>query len=344
MEQNKATQPMLVADPQMSKQEFLKSIADTLGSYNWPSGSIECINPDNAKLVYLWGHRFKGNAEGSWTAKVNGSPKITVNNKEVNLTDGTPYSGPLPEFSFDLIVINDNQNTPYWAKDFCKIGWYTDQFKQIDNEVGLDIIGSNAGNPLASWVKNGNEIIDQYALPLATDLSQNAAMAWVALDIVPADVVQQSMNIFNDMKFSSRDVTTTTRNTVEEEVNPVLIPFYVLEFNYEGKTYYIAMMGNGCMKGKVPPVQEPSESVDDIISKEMPDKIKQAKLIKWGWLLAIVLLFVVNLTVAVIALIVWGIAYWLVKKPINDRKKELELQSVSNSQKTAEQLRKQLTR
>lgn len=342
MEQNKTSQQVLVAVPQMSKQVFLKNIADTLGSYNWPSGSIECINPDNTKLVYLWGHRIKGNAEGSWTAKVNGSPNITVNNKEVNLADGTPYSGPLPEFSFDLIVINDNQDTPNWAKDFCKVGWATEQLKPADDIKSIEPLGSNSGNPLASWVKNGNAIVDQYALPLATDLSQNAAMAWIALDIVPAEVVQQSMNMFNDMKFSSRDVTTTTRNNVNENVVPVLIPFYVLEFKYDGKSYYIAMMGNGCMKGQIPPVQENTKSVDDIVADEMSDKIKQVKIVKWGWLLAVVLLLVVNFTVAAIALIAWGVAYWIMKKPIEDRKKQIENEAADNTQKKVLLLKKQL--
>lgn len=342
MEQNKTSQNVLVAVPQMSLQGFLKNIADTLGSYNWPSGSIESINPDNAKLVYLWGHRFQGKAEGSWTAKVNGSPKITVNNKDVNLADGTPYTGPLPEFSFDLVVINDNQDTPYWAKEFCKTGWGTDQFRQTEDVKSIETGGSNTGNPLASWVKNGNTIVDQYALPLATDLSQNAAMAWVALDIVPPEVVQQSMNMFSDMKFSSRDVAATTRNNVNEEVYPVLIPFYVLEFKYEGKSYYIAMMGNGCMKGQIPPVQETARPIDDILAEEMPDKVKQVKLVKWGWLLSVVLLFVVNFAVAAIALIVWAVAYWVMKKPLDDRKKQIENESADNAQKKALLLKKQL--
>lgn len=348
MEQNKTTQQVLVAVPQISKQDFLKGLADTLGSYKWPDGSIECINPNETKLVYLRGYRFKGKAEATWTAKVNGNQKITVNNKEVNITDGTSYSDAIPSVDFDLLVINDNSDTPYWAKDFCNIGFEDSNFQPFSSieTTGGVVEGSDSGNPHSAWMKNGNQITDIFLLPLARDLADNAGIAYIALNIVPPEVVQQSMGIFKDMKFNSRDVKVSSRNSVAEEPVPVLIPFYLLEFKFEGKKYYMAMMADSrCLiKGQIPPVRDTNKTPDEVVEEEMPDKIKQVKLLKWGWVLAVVLFFVVNLPVAVIALIAWGIALWLVKKPINDRKKELEQQSASNSQKTANLLRRQLTR
>lgn len=348
MDENRPNSNVQVAVPQMSKHDFLRSIAETLGSYQWPKGSIECINPDNAKLIYLWGNRFKGSAEGIWTAKVNGSPKITINNKEVNIQDGTPYGGALPNVQFDLLVINDNQATPYWAKEFIKIGFEGNDLQpySIIETNGNVTEGDNSGNPLSAWMKNGNEITDNFLLTLATDLSENTAMAYLALNIVPPEVIQQSMNIFNDMKFNSRDVAVSSRNSVTEDPVPVLIPFYVLEFKFEGKQYHLAMMANdrNIIKGQIPPARKESKSPQEIVEEEMPDKIKQAKMIKWGWLIAIVLLFAVNLTVTFIFLIIWAIGYWLIKKPINDRIKELEQEKTDNMHETATLLKKQLTR
>lgn len=349
MEQNPTSKSVQVAVPQISKEDFLKSLADNLGSYKWPSGSIESINPDATKLVYLWGYRIKGKAEATWTAKTNGSKKITVNNQDVNIPDGTPYSGTIPQVDFDVLVISDNAALPYWAKNFCEIGFEGTSFQPFSSveATGGVIEGSDAGNPHAAWMKNGNKITDNFLLPFVEDLSENAAMVYLALNIVPPEVIQNSMNLFSGMKVSSRDVAVSSRNSVSDEPIPVLIPFYVLEFKFEGKTYHMAMMADSrcVMKGQIPPVrQTSSKSPKELVEEEMPDKIKQAKLLKWGWIVAVILLFVVNLKVAVIVLIVWAVAYWFVKKPVNDRIKDLERQDSLNSQKTADLLRKKLVR
>lgn len=345
MEGNMTSQQVLVAIPQVSKQDFLGRIADIFGAYNWPEGSIECINPNATKLVYLWGYRFKGTAEGSWTARVNGSTEITVNDKKMNIADGTPYSGVLPPIEFDLLVINDNPETPYWAKDFCKVGYVASNFQPYTSleATGGVVEGSNAGNPHAEWMKNGNSIADNYLLPFAKELSQDTAMAYLALNILPADIVQQMMGMLKGSKFNSRDVEVSSRNSVTEELVPVLIPFYVIEFQFEGKMYHLAMMADsrGMMLGQVPPVRDVEKSPKEIVKEEMPDKVKLVNIMKWGWILAVVLLFV-KFIVAVIVLVAWAVAYYVVKMPINNRIKAIERQSAANTQRKAEQLRRQL--
>lgn len=182
--------------------------------------------------------------------------------------------------------------------------------------------------------------------PIATTLSENTAIAYLSLNVLPPEVIQQSAEMFQNMKFSSRDVSVTSRNSVDEDPTPVLIPFYVLEFQFEGKEYYIAMMAdkNRTINGQIPPVKDTDKSPRQIVEEEMPDKIKQQKLLKWGWVLAIVLMFITNFSFAVCYLILWGIGYWFFKKTINDRIKELEQEEADNTQKTAELLRKQLSR
>lgn len=195
-------------------------------------------------------------------------------------------------------------------------------------------------------MKNGNEIVDNFLLPVASDLSKNTAIAYLALNILPAEVIQQSMNIFNRSDFNSRDVSVSSRNSVTEEPTPVLIPFYVLEFEFEGQAYHFAMMADkhGTIKGKVPPVKGQDKTPEQIVEEEMPDKAKKVRMMKWGWILAILLLFVVNLAVALVYLVAWGIGYWFLKKPINNRISELAKQEADDSRKTAELLKKQLTK
>ncbi len=348
MNENKSIQQVQVAVPQMSKQDFLNGIVEVLGGYKWPKGAIECINPDNTKLVYLWGYRFKGSAEGTWTAKVSGKYKLTVNKQEVEIADGTPYSGPIPNVNFDLLLINDNQTTPYWAKEFCRIGFIGNNYQPYSSiaNTGGTIEGDDSGNPLSAWMKDGNTIVDNFLLPIATDLSQNAALAYLSLNVLPAEIVQQSAELFKDMKFNSRDVAVTSRNSVSEDPTPVLIPFYVLEFRFEGATYHLAMMADASnlLKGKVPPVKEKGKDPQKIVEDEMPDKVKQANILKWGWVLAILLLLVVNLKIAFVYLIAWAIGLWFIKKPINDRIKELEQDDANDKQATAALLKKQLIR
>ena len=51
----------------------------------------------------------------------------------------------------------------------------------------------------------------------------------------------------------------------------------------------------------------------------MPDKFKLVNIAKWGWVLAVILLFLTNFSVAFVCLLAWAVGYWLLKKPINDR-------------------------
>ena len=348
MDENKITQQVQVAVPQVTQQDFINLNAQKLANYKWPKGAIECIDADKLRLVYLWGNRYKGKAEGGWSAKVKGTHKLTVNKQEVNIQDGTPYSGSLPQVDFDILVINENSATPEWAKKFCKIGFESGNFQpqSFVSESGGVIEGDNSGSPHSVWMKNGNEIMDNHLLPLANDLSRNTAMAYLSLNVIPAEIIQHSMDLFDRQDFNSKDVAVSSRNSVTEDPIPVLIPFYVLEYQFEGQTYYMAMMADkkGLVNCRVPSERTTGKSPEQIVEEEMPDKIKQVKIMKWGWILAIVALFVVNFTVAVVCLIAWAAGYWFMKKQINDRIKEILDQDTIESKKTADLLRKQLTK
>jgi hypothetical protein len=246
-------------------------------------------------------------------------------------------------------VINDNDDTPYWAKDFCKVGFEGENYQTQSyvSVAGGVVAGSTAGTPHSSWMKYGNEITDNFLLPVAEDLASNQAVAYMELNILPAEVIQQSMNLFKNGRFSCRDVSVSSRNSVTEDPTPVLIPFYLLEFQFEGKTHHLAMIADktGLMKGKIPPERDDdNKTPEQIVEEEMPDKVKKAKLMKWGWILAVLLLFVAGFIVALIVLVAWYVGKWFMEKPIKDRIKELEKQDSDKTQKTAALLKKQLLR
>lgn len=335
-----------VALPALSKEDFLTVIVDALGTYAWPAGAIESINPSATRLVYLPGYRMRGTAEATWTAKADGTTKLTVNDHEMNIADGRQYSGTIPPVDFDLLVINDNAGTPYWAKDFCTVDFEEAQFAPYSAiaETGGQVEGDSSGNPLMGWAKNGNALVDNAMTGVAEELSENAGIAYMALGILPAEIVAHSMEMFADQKFNSRDVKVQSRNSITEDPTPVFIPFYVLEFQFEGKQYHLAMMADagGMFKGKVPPAADKGKTPEQIVQEEMPDKVNQLKFLKWGWVLAIVLWLAINFIVALVFLVAWAIGYWFMKKPVDARLKELQSQNRAGQRRNAEMLRRQL--
>ncbi len=348
MDEIKTTQQMLVAVPQITKKDFIEEIANALDQYKWSKRIVECMNPDDIRLVYVKGYHFKGTAEGSWTAKVDGSKDITVNKKKVPIADGTPYAGPIPEIDFSISIINDNQATPYWAKQFNKTAFSNDKFMPISyiSSSGGIIVGEDSDNPFSAWMKYGNEIIDNYLKPIAVDMSMNGAVAYLALNILPADVVSQMKDMLSKMKFNSRDVVVSTRNSVTEDPNPVLIPFFVFEFQYEGKTYHITKMAepNGGFRAQMPPVNDGIMTPLEILDVELPEKKKKAKLIKWGWLLALLALIVTNFKIAFICLIAWVIGYLYIKHSINSTVRQLNSLEDERRRNNQAKIKKQLLR
>ena len=153
-------------------------------------------------------------------------------------------------------------------------------------------------------------------------------------------------DMLSKMKFNSRDVIVSTRNSVTEDPNPVLIPFYVFEFQYEGKTYHIEKMAepNGGFRTQMPPVNDTIMTPLEILNEELPDKKKKAKLIKWGWLLAVLALIVTNYKIAFICLIAWVIGYLYIKHSIKATVKQLESLEAERRRENKTKIKKQLLR
>ena len=346
MKEKVAFQNVLVGAPQISKEEFLEIIANDLSDYQWPNGAIECMNPDNVKLVYILGNLFVGTAEGSWSAKVQGNHTITVNNKKTVIKDGTVYSGLIPKSEFRLSVINDNQATPEWARFFCKFGFKGDKFMPSSFMVssGGSVEGEDSENSFAVWMKNGNKIVDDCFLPMAEKLSKHIGIAYASLKIISPEDLNKT-NIFNDFSFSSRDVTVSTRNSITEDPKPIYIPFYYLAFQFEGKSCYIAMMAehNPAMRAQIPP-KDNAMSPMQLLDVEIPEMKKKAGMLKWGWALAILLLLIFNFKIAFVFFIIWAIGHWYYNHSIDVRIEEFKGMEDERIRNNQAKIKKQLLR
>lgn len=346
MEEIKTTQQAMVAVPRASRKDFLETMASTLNESNMPEEAIQCLNPDNVRLVYVKGNLFKGMAEGSWSAKVQGNHNINVNGKKADIKDGTVFSGQIPGIPFCLSIINENQATPYWAKFFVKFAFKGEQFMPYSYVAssGGTLEGEDSENAYSTWMKYSNQIVEDFLLYHAEELSQDAGVAYVALNIVSPEVVKQFNTLFKG-KFSSKEVKlTSSRNSVTEDPKPVLIPFYVLDFQFEGNPYFIAMMADvdGAITGQLPPINKNPKTPEQILEEEMPDKVKKTKIIKWCWLLAIVLFLLTSFKIALVYLIAWAIVYTIYDRPVKRRFHELLLKDVDRSSRIKEKLKKQL--
>ena len=338
------TKKVLVAQPQLSKQEFLNLIASYADSFHLSQEAINSIDAKNTRLVYLRGNRFRGVAEGTWTAKSATQIELTVNNEKKNIPAGTSYSGKIPSTDFDLLIINDNDATPDWAKDFCKTGFRTDSLLPLSSDGSSDIIieGDDSSNPFSAWMKNGNGIVDNFLYPYAVDISQNRVYLEVEVGIITPTMAESMKDSLG--KISSYDVEVSSRHSVNDDPISVLIPFYVLEYQFEGNNYYFAMMADkgGRFTASIPPTSNDFEAEQQAVEKEKESKRQNIKLVKLGWVLVFVVLFVFGFTGGLIYLGLWFVGYLIFKSSAEGQIKALDNKITERKEQMKEALRQQL--
>lgn len=338
-------QQVQAAIPDVSKEDFLKRIAVGLGEVEWSDDVIQSIDPNKTQLIYLWGQRFRGTVEGKWEAKISGELKFTIDNKEIKVPDGTAYSCPFSDLNFDLLVIDDNQATPEWAKRFMNIGFLADKFQPMSTveASGNKIEGENSGDPQSTWLKRGNAITDSFLRPIITEVATSAKAAFKLIDGLPSDFLDD-WSTANSMRVSARDIDFIARNNLTEDPTPVLIPFYVIEFQYNGNTYTIVEMADAgqVVRFTMPQPVQVTETPENIYAKELAEKATMAKLVKWGWLLAIIFLFIAGFFTAIIVLIAWYIFKLIFNKSLEKRDKELQSQFMDRHKIYQEKINRQL--
>lgn len=326
---NTKTQQELLMKPQFSEQQFFKDMVKFLKGQFFQSGAIESMNPARLKVKYVWGYQYTGTVDGTWSGQLQGDHTITFGNKKVELKAGTPVSDRFRTLTFDIVVPclpKDDEHLEVPAGLFFPL----EDINLIpyDERVNVpteNITGDLSASPAEYWQTCCNEVTDHIGLKHAKTLGSSIGYILGTLGKVTPEEAAQLIamgNQFDTQHLCNLEV--MTRSTLETYGNKVLIPYYVLDYEFKGENYFLQEFadGSGISHCRVPlrKVQDPAEQV----AAEMPDKVKQANLLKWGWALAVIVFFLFNFISALVVLALWGGVYWYISKPIRDRKIEIE--------------------
>lgn len=351
---NAKTQQELLMKPQISEQQFLKEMADRLKSEYFQDGAIESMKPSGLKLKYVWGYQYKGVIDGRWSGQVSGDLTVTFNNKEVKLNAGTPVGSDFDNLRFNIVL----PCIPQGDKHLAVIG---QNMKEVGRALSLDdvnlipydesanipqedIVGDLADSPAEYWQKHCNKVTDHIGMGYAKIMGENLGIILGLTGKLSVDEAARLASIESDRSFHTQhlgNLTVKTRSTLEVYGNKVLIPYYVLDYEFKGEDYFLMEFANGEGLGHstAPLRKKPDPAAQ--VAAEMPDKVKTLNLLKWGWVLAVLVFFILNFVSALVVLALWGGAYWYMGKPVRDRKAELErdikLSEEANAQKLSAQ-------
>ena len=319
-----------VIRPCMSKKHFWEAMILNLKELNLKEDAIESIDFSKIQLKYLLGYQYKGDAECTYSCRIAGNHDVTINKTKHTIKAGTPIVGNVNSSAFDIAVPCVGSPSPAWVEGLLKQmssvavknTIIVDDLKNIE-----EVIGDNTNNPLDFWVKHSNDVIDNLFSVIAYPLASNSVLVYEHLGLIDLETAAQmaSMGVFGSIDIMNFNV--KSRNNLKEYGQKVLIPCYVLEFKHDGKDYFIAA---GISDEAFPYVcRIPKEnsfniSPEEQAQKEMPEKFKIMKFVKWGWILAVLALFTIGFTTAVVCLAAWGIAKWYFSRDIKSRIKTIE--------------------
>lgn len=335
---NAKTQQELLMKPQISEQQFLKDMVERLKDKSFQGDAIESMKPSGLKLKYVWGYQYKGVIDGRWSGKVSGDHSVSSDNWKVELKAGTPVGSDFNNLRFNIVLPCIPQSDKHLApigQDMKEMGWALslDDVNLIPYDEGAnippeDIVGDLADSPAEYWQKHCNKVTDCIGMEYAEAVGENIGIILGLTGKLPADKAAQVASMENNSSFERQqhleNLNVRTRSTLEAYGNKVLIPYYVLDYEFKGEDYFLMEFANGegLSHCKIP--QRKTLDPAAQVAVEMPDKVKTLNLLKWGWVLAVLVFFILNFVSALVVLALWGGAYWYMGKPVRDRKTELE--------------------
>lgn len=266
-----------------------------------PTDIFHVISTGDVIQTYLPMYLFEGTYNASWSCESSYEDQnVKISN---NILDGgksistkkvkkwRPQNGNASgNFAF-LCLANEGNEIPDELRKFTALFPYdvmmSKEFKpeMIDmNDDNLMTLDRNADETLV-WQKHGKDMV--------TETAKKAALNQIGNQEIRNFRASTSYNLSHQGKY-------------------VLAPFWFVYYNYGGSQYHFLMDGIGERTSYTYPVNE--EEVNFVKGKE---KIKN--IVKWLWLIAIVLLFAVNFTVALIYFVVWLIGKIIVNKVMNNQ-------------------------
>lgn len=307
--------------------------------------AVSQIDPSKVELKYVTAYVYKGKADGSWSCEIDHNIEVTVNDKKSTIKAGTSIDGDIEEdFKIATIVVEDS--APKWMQEL-KFGTLpTDKLQPLTSPKELNdssIAISPTVSPAEYWMHNGNSITDRILLPAVQKTGSDMGYIYWKLGLIDPIQAAQLSNVGQTIQCANWKIRSRSRITEAGEI--ALVPVYVLPFTYEDDNYHI--VGWGFDNNVICHVPSSKEAVNQLSPKEqakaeMPDKLKTLNLVKWGWIVAIIALFAVNLVTAIICLAMWGGAMWYFNKDINSRAKEIEAERQKSVQRLAAAIDRQL--
>lgn len=279
------------------------------------------INTDNVFRAYLPMYLYEGTYNAAWSCessyedeKVSVSSNWTNNGKTVStkkVKKWRPQNGNAAgNFSF-LCLANESENDlPEELRAFTtRFPYEVMDSKSFspelisDEDERLISIPMNADANII-WQKHGKDRVDQVA--------EEAALIQIG-----------NQEIRNFRASSSFQLTT--------KGDYILAPFWFVYYNYKNQRYHFLMDGLGRNVSGNYPIDE-----EDVAFTDSKEKIK--KIVKWLWLLALVVMYFAGFKVGLVALGIWFIAKIVVGKVMDNQIKARLEESRSIRQAAASRL------
>lgn len=284
------------------EQTFENAMTNALINQDYvPTDIFKYCNVDKVVQTYLPMYLFEGTYNASWSCessyedqKVDISRNLFSSGKTVStktVKKWRPQNGNAAgNFAF-LCLANEGDQVPKELREFTRLFPYDVMMSKeyadgmIDfNDPNLITLERNADETLV-WQKHGKDMVEETAKQAALNQIGN-------------------QEIRNFRASSSFNLTTKGKY--------VYAPFWFVYYNYNGGQFHFLMDGIGQRTEYSYPVNQ--EEVEFVNGKN-----KICTIVNWLWPIALVLWYFFNFTTGLVALIIWLIAKFAVRKVMNNQ-------------------------
>ncbi len=282
------------------EQTFENALVNALVNQDYvPTNIFQAISTGDVIQTYLPMYLYEGTYNASWSCEsayedqqVNIKSNWTDSGKTIstkNVKKWRPQNGNASgNFAF-LCLANEGEEIPNELREFTRLFPYD---VMMSKEFNIDMIDYNDEN-LMTLERNADSTLiwQKYGKDMVDETAKKAAHFQIG-----------DQEIRNFRASSSYNLTTTGKY--------VLAPFWFVYYNYAGGQYHFLMDGIGERTSYSYPTDQ--EEIDFVNSKN-----RIAKYVGWLWILAPILWYFLNFTVAAVYLIIWFIAKIIVRKVMN---------------------------
>lgn len=285
-----------------TEKDFEQSLIQNLIENDYvPTDIFQSINPGNVIKAYLPMFLYEGRYQSSWSCQVAyettelraSSDGKSVKNKKVKKF--APHTGTSQgNFAF-LCLAYEGKDIPEELRHFC-------------GQFPYNVMASKEYDPALLGLES-NESPMTLALDTDTDLTWNKYGDGLVNQLAESSAKEQlkGEEIQNFRASNSYDLKHNGRY--------VLAPFWFVYYTYNNEKHYFIMDGLGENNAMSTPVNQ--EEVNFVKGKE---RIKT--IVNWLWILALVMWYFTNFSVAVATAVVWFIAKLAVGKIMNNQIRE----------------------